>query len=390
MISNKRKIGVGDVVITERAKANVLDALNRNRLSRGYWTKQFERRFGDLHSREFVYFFNSGTDALRIGLAAMKEKYGWKDGSAVLVPALTFVASVNVILQNNLKPIFVDVDRYYGMDANDVAAILGRYEAADYEMPVAAMPVHLFGQTADPRIYSLAHRFGIRIIADSCETMFVEGCAEGDVSCFSTFACHVIQTGVGGFATTNDSQLADLILSYGNHGRSGIYVSIDEELGRNEIIEARFHFDRMGYSSRATEMEAAIGCAELDDWERNIARRREIAARLSSSFDDLPLVLPQLRIGAESAWMMYPLLAGSGDERDALVQHLESNGVETRYMLPLTNQPYFKKRFGDIEANYPHAARINRTGFYIGCHPYLSDLDVDYMIETLRAFYRRT
>lgn len=386
VLAATRRLGVGDVVITDRAKQNVMAALDANRLTYGPWTRQFERRFADLHDRRFAVFVNSGTDALRIGLAAMKEKYGWKDGDAVLVPALTFVASVNVIVQNGLRPYFVDIDDYYGMDADQVGAILARHEAGEMPRPVAMMPVHLFGQPANMGLHLLASAFGLRVIADSCETMFVPGCAAGDVSCFSTFACHVIQTGVGGIATTNDPRLAELIRSYANHGRDGIYVSIDQELGRSEIINARFHFDRMGYSSRATEMEAAIGCAELDDWERNIARRREIAERLTQGLAGLPLRLPQVRHG--SAWMMYPLLAEDGPTRDRLIQHLESSGVETRYMLPLTNQPYFKRAFGDIERNYPKTHRVNEAGFYVGCHPYLSDTDVDYVIETFQSFWR--
>lgn len=382
-----RRVGVGEVVISDRAIANVNDVLRSSRLSRGKWTKRFESEFAAAHGRRFAYFVNSGTDALRIGLAAMKERYGWKDGDGVLVPALTFVASVNVILQNGLRPIFVDVDDYYGMDADQVAAILGRNEAAGAPQPVALMPVHLFGQPADARLHDLAHLFGLGVIADSCETMFVPGCAEGDVSCFSTYACHVIQTGVGGVATTDDPALAALIFSYANHGRSGVYTGIDQELGRIEVIDARFQFERVGYSSRATEMEAAIGCAELETHEANIARRREIAGRLTEGLADLPLLLPAVRPGAESAWMMYVV---ESDERAALVQHLEANGIETRYAVPLTNQPYFRALFGDIERNYPVCARANERAFYVGCHPYMSDADVDAVIASFRSFYRRS
>lgn len=384
-VTVSRRIGVGEVRITDRARANVLEVLANHRLSYGPYSKQFERRFADLHQRRFACFVNSGTDALRIGLAAMKERYGWADGSTVLVPALTFVASVNVITQNNLRPYFVDVDEFYGMDAEQVGEILARCEAGAMEAPVAMMPVHLFGQPANARLHLLANAFGLRVIADSCETMFVPGCAMGDVSCFSTFACHVIQTGVGGLATTNDPMLAELIRSYANHGRSGIYVSIDQELGRSEVIDARFQFERQGFSSRATEMEAAIGCAELDDWELNIARRRLNAALLTQGLERLPLRLPRLR--NESAWMMYPVLAEDRDTRDRLVQHLESDGVETRYMLPLTNQPYFKRAYGDIERNYPETHRVNQTGFYVGCHPYMDDADVAHVIEAFGRFF---
>lgn len=387
-VATRRKIGVGDVVITDQAKANVYEVLNNNRLTYGPYSKRFEHEFAIAHGRAFACFVNSGTDALRIGLAAMKEKYGWKDGDAVLVPALTFVASVNVILQNKLEPILVDIEPdYYAMNPTSAQGILAVLKSIGM-MPVAMMPVHLFGQPADPELYAVARKFDIRVIADSCETMFVSGCAEGDVSCFSTYACHVMQTGVGGLATTNDPELAALIRSYANHGRSGMYASIDAALGNKETIDARFNFERVGYSSRATEMEAAIGCAELDDWESNVARRRANASALTLGLGRLPLHLPCVRKGGESSWMMYPIRATNREERDALVLHLESNGIETRSLMPITNQPVYKQIWGsDLESRYPVARLVNETGFYVGCHPYITDEEIDYMISVFRSFF---
>lgn len=388
MTLTRTRIGVGDVRISEAAKLNVLDVLREHRLSYGRYSKEFERRFAALHGREFAVFVNSGTDALRIGLAAMKEKYGWKDGDVVLVPALTFVASFNVIEQVGLRPMLVDIDRYYGMDPQEVGAILGRYSAADYPLPVAMMPVHLFGQTASTSLLVLAAAFGLKVIADSCESVAVRGCAVGEVSCFSTYACHHIHTGVGGLATTSDPRLAEIIRSLANHGRDGIYTGIDQELGSHEVIAGRFRFERMGYSSRVTEMEAAIGCAELDVLDQNLSRRREIAEYMIERLSDLPISLPEVRENSEHSWMMFPVKVRSGEERDGLIQHLESAGIETRYSLPLTSQPYIRKMLGDsVEARFPAARIVNERGFYWGCHQHLSDEEVEHICRTVRSFY---
>ena len=377
------------VVISEQAKRNVMAALDAGRLSHGRFSREFELRFAALHERRFAAFVNSGTDALRIGLAAMKERYGWADGASVLVPALTFVASFNVVLQTGLRPVLVDIDRYYGMDPEQAGAILARAHAGEGEMPVAMMPVHLFGQNANAGLLILANAFGLRVIADSCETMFVPGCAMGDVSCFSTYACHLINTGVGGIVTTNDPKMAALIRSLANHGRDGIYTGIDDELGQIEVINARFRFERPGYSARATEMEAAIGCAELDVWTENLSRRRYNAARLLAELADLPLFLPETRAGSEHAWMMFPVRARTHEVRDRLVQHLESRGIETRYSLPLTDQPYIKAMFGDdVEARFPRARDVNRTGFYVFMSQHHSDADLDRIVDAFRSFFR--
>lgn len=366
----KRRVGLGDVVITDQARRNVLSALDANRLSYGPWSEQFERRFAELHGRKFACFMNSGTSALQVGLRAMKEHYGWPDGAAVLVPALTFVASYNTIVQAGLTPRLVDIRLSdYGMDR----------ELIDFGGAVAVMPVHLFGRPSDPQIRTAARLCGVKVIADSCETMFMEGCAEGEVSCFSTYACHILNTGVGGLATTNDPELAMLIRSIANHGRNGIYTNIDQTLGARETMAARFQFDRIGYSYRATELEAAIGCAELDTYAANLTARWENADFLVRNLSDLPLVLPRV---AGSVHMMLPILS---DRRDALCAHLEASGIETRPMLPLTNQPYLR---GVVrEADYPVSARVNREGLYVASHQHLSQADLEHMVDSFRSFF---
>src|SRR6185503_13953531 len=125
------RIGVGEVRLSQQAILNVNEVLAANRLSYGPFTRQFEKRFAALHGRRWATFVNSGTDALRIGLAAMKERYGWKDGDAVLVPAVTFVASYNVVGQVGLRPVLVDIEPdYYSMDPVQVGELLARYSAS--------------------------------------------------------------------------------------------------------------------------------------------------------------------------------------------------------------------------------------------------------------------
>src|SRR6266446_6521935 len=106
----RRQIGVGGFRITDRARQLVMEVLDSNRLNAGPMMARFESAIAALHDRRFGLMCNSGTSALQIALAALKEREGWADGDEVLVPALTFVASANVVLYNNLKPVFVDVD----------------------------------------------------------------------------------------------------------------------------------------------------------------------------------------------------------------------------------------------------------------------------------------
>ncbi|MCM8787215.1 MAG: DegT/DnrJ/EryC1/StrS family aminotransferase [Candidatus Omnitrophica bacterium] len=116
-----KKITIADLKINNEAKQLVRKVLNSNRLTYGPITEKFESEFARIHNRKYALFMNSSTSALQVGLHALKTYYKWQNYDEVLVPGITFVASSNVIIQNNLKPVFVDVDPdYYEIDANQI------------------------------------------------------------------------------------------------------------------------------------------------------------------------------------------------------------------------------------------------------------------------------
>lgn len=393
----KKQIGVGGFKIGSLERKYVQEVLKSHRLTYGPYLAKFESKFAKAHNRKFAIFTNSGTSALQVSLHALKELYKWKDGDEVLVPAITFPATVNIVLQNNLKPIFVDVTRqFYDIDPAKIEEKIGKKTKA-------IIPVHIGGHLADMEpILNIAKKHNLKILEDSCETMFVKYRGEpvgswGDASCFSTYAAHIIVTGVGGFATTNNPELAVLIKSLVNHGRDGIYISMDDDQVDNpdqlfKIVERRFNFLYPGYSYRGTELEGAIGLAQLERKDEILRKRQKNAEYLTkelSKFEDF-LQLPKPRDGAEHAYMFYPILIKDKRlKREDLVFFLEGHHIETRFLLPLLNQPVYKKLFGNIEKNYPVASYIARQGFYIGCHPELTKKDLDYMIEIFKKFFKR-
>ncbi len=396
LVAARPQIGIGGCRVSDRAKELVMQVLDSNRLSAGPMIDRFEREIAALHSRRFGLFTNSGTSALQIALAALKEQYGWQDGDEVLVPALTFVATSNVVLYNGLKPVFVDVepDRYC-IDPNQL-------ERHITPRTRAIMPVHIAGLPCDmDPVLDIAARHGLRIVEDSAESMFARyrGRPVGsmsDIGCYSTYVAHIITTGVGGICVTDDTELIIMLKSLMNHGRDSIYTRIDDDEGREgralfEIADRRFSFVRLGYSYRCTEMEAALGLAQLESREVDWARRKVIARRLCAGLAPLSdvLQLPVERDGAEHAWMFFPLVLRAGPvDRGELIQYLESHQIETRYLLPLLNQPVYRKLFGDLEPQYPVAANLNRRAFYIGCHAGMTDEEVDYILDCFHTFFR--
>lgn len=390
----KRNIGVGSVNISPLEKKYVNQALDNNRLSHGYFSQRFEKSFARAHQVKYALFSNSGTSSLQVGLHAMKLKYGWKDGDEVIIPAITFVASVNVILQNNLTPVLVDVEPdHYDIDPDLI-------ESKITDRTVAIMPVHLCGNPCrmEP-IMKLKEKYGLKMIEDSCETMFARVKDKpvgsfGEVGCFSTYAAHVLVTGVGGFSCTNDSELAVLMKSLLNHGRDGIYTYIDDTKRGSlqelfSVVSRRFNFLYPGYSYRATELEAALGLGQMKRWRQIIQARKRNARLITKGLKRLNkyLQLPTIRKDHEHIFMMYPIVVKKGVDRDDLVLYLEKHGIETRALLPLTNQPVYVKMWGTIEDQYPVAKHLNQSAFYIASHPNLSREDIAYIHQTFFKYF---
>ncbi len=392
------QIGVGGFKIGSKEKEYVMKVLESNRLNYGEFSRKFEKEFAALHGVKYGVLSNSGTDSLRVAIAALKEKYDWKDDDEVIVPALTFVATSNVVIQNNLKPVFVDVEKeFYGLDPD-------KLEAAITPRTRAIMPVHLFGMPAQmDKIMSVAEKHKLKVVEDSCETPFarLNGKAVGsfgDVGCFSMYAAHVIVTGVGGLSITNDPDLAVMMRSLVNHGRDSIYLSIDDDKTTDkgklhEIIAKRFQFVRLGFSARVTDMEAAIGVAQLERKDEIVTERQRNAAFLLSKLKKYSseLQLPSLRPESEHVFMMFPIVVKTDRfTKRQLVNFLEENNIETRDMLPLTNQPVYEKIFGaGLEDKFPVAKWINNNGFYIGCHNQMTAQELDYVIGKFEEFIKK-
>jgi len=380
-------IGVGTWEPTEKTRQLLKQVLDSGRISYGPLCKELEARFAKLHGCKYAVLSNSGTDALRIALQALKEHYGWRNGDEVIVPAVTFVATVNIVIQCGMTPVLVDIDPlYYELDPEKiVAAITPKTRAV--------IPVHLFGQPCDmTAIMQIAQAHDLRVLEDSCECMFATHAGQstgsfGDVAGFSMYVAHLLTAGIGGISTTNDPTLAARMRSLVNHGRDGIYISIDDNKAELEQISRRFHFKSIGYSARITELEAAVALPQLDTWPEMIATRQMNAAYLTLGLEQVAdvLQLPTIRPQTEHVFMMYPLVLKRGD-KFALCQYLEEHGVETREMLPLTNQPVYSTWCN--EDDYPVAKRINRQGFYVGCHQGLKVEDLDKIIDALYSWVK--
>jgi dTDP-4-amino-4,6-dideoxygalactose transaminase len=372
-----RAIKLGWNAVPAEARQAIIDVFDSGQFSPGPKVGEFEHEFAKRHSAKYGVFVNSGTDALRLSLLAMREKYRLGYNQRVLVPSVTFVATLNAILQAEFIPQLVDVDPItYTINPDLLVTDINR-------QAVAIVPVHLFGQSCDSRVYEL----GIPVIEDSCETILNP--LKGAVSCHSTYMAHHLTTGVGGFALTNDEEMHGLIRSFANHGRDALYIpgvhGLIQATGK-ERLKRRFSFERKGYSCRATEFEAALGLSQLALLQENVKKRREVGKKIFAAMARMLMFQPPF-ISKDHTLMMYPIvIQDSKIDKYDLCLHLEQNGIETRDMMPILSQPCFQ---GYIKSDYPVALNLEKNGFYIPCHPGMGDEDVQQIKDAFTSYLKK-
>ncbi len=369
-----RNIGVGDIQISDLAKKYVADVLDSNRLSYGPYIKKFEAAAAEAHECDHGVFVSSGTTALHMALAAMKEVYDWEDGDEVIVPALTFISTASIVMHCGMTPVLVDVcPLTYNID-------LARARAAITPKTRAIIPVHMHGVPADMAgVMWLARQADIRVLEDACEAWFSKTgghpvCSFGDVGCLSTYVAHTISAGTGGLALTNNSELESVMRSYKAHG-----------LDFNEMLDEHGSrkFLRLGHNFRCSEMEAAIGLAQFEQREEFITARRRNVEGLAEGLSSLSpgLLLSPSAFDDDVVYMTFPITCAPG-VREPLREHLRTAGIGTRKIWTLP-----ESIVGSPTEGIPVTMDVAENGFFMGCHQYLTDADIDYMVETVKEFF---
>ncbi len=354
---------LGYNAVPKDAEKELIKVFRSGNYSPGQKCQEFEEKWATLHKAKYALFVNSGTDALRLALLAMKEKYGWKNDDEVAVTTQTFPATINIIIQSGMKPRFYDAGNPWSLEHQLRCQ-------ADKDDIKAIIPVHLYGNPVDDYTYELAEKNKWKVLEDSCETILNK--LRGDVSCYSTYMAHYVTTGVGGMAVTNDKELKALMWSYANHGRRR---------------PKHFEYDRIGYSNRATEFEAVLGLSQLSNIPKQIDKRREIAEWLTDAFQarwvDFHVMAPALY--PDHTYMMFPILIKENStlKKENIIKILNKNGIETRDMMPITNQPCYKEMIS--EEDYPTSKQINKNGFYIGCHPGIDRKDIRRLAKLIKV-----
>ena len=341
--------------------AQLTEVIRANWISEGAKTREFESRLAQLHGTRYALAVANCTGGLIIAMKAL----GIGAGDEVIVPTFTFIASVSSVRLAGATPVLVDVDARTA--TIDPAAV----ERAITPRTKAILPVHLYGHAADlEAVMAIAERHGLAVIEDAAQGVAVKFQDRpvgsfGAIGCLSFFTDKSITLGEGGAVLTNSDSLYEELLMLKNDGRleRGMYVH-----------------DRVGYNLRITELQAAVGLAQLGKLDTIVRRKRaneELYRRRLQAVPGLEFTYRDPR-----CFVVPHRVNVLVDDPEALIAHLEANGIGSRrFYLPVHLQPSF-----DIKGDFPNAEDLYRRGLSLPSAPTLTEDQIAFVCDKVREF----
>lgn len=362
-----------------REEELVLEALRSGRLSLGPKLDQFERDFASWLGSDDAVAVSNGTAALHLGV----RRLGWGEGDEVLTTPFSFVASSNCLLYEGATPVFCDIDPVT-LNLDPAAA-----EAAGGERTAGILPVHIFGYPADLlALERIADAREIPILEDSCQALGAvdaEGRAVGTAghpAAFAFYANKQMTTGEGGVLVPAGEEMAEVVRSERNQGRS------------TDISEIQH--PRIGFNYRMTDVQAAIGIAQVERLDELLADRAEVAAAYAEQLserggapagegDSDGLVLPCTDRGDEQrSWFVYPVQLPAGADRLAVIATLADQGIQSKAYLPcIHTMPPYRERFGFKGGEFPVAEAVASRSLALPFFTGMTEQQVERVCTTL-------
>lgn len=358
MPSEDRFLPVAEPSLQGNELAYVIDCVKSGWVSSlGEYIPRFEAEFAAFCGTRYGVAVSNGTAALHLALAVL----GIGSGDEVILPTLTFIATANAVHYTGATPVFVDSEAStWNLDPQDVARrITPRTKAI--------IPVHLYGHPADMQpILDLARDKGIFVLEDAAEAhgaLYRGKCVGslGILNSFSFYGNKIITTGEGGILTTDDAMLAERARFLRDHAMSA---------------EKRYWHPEVGYNYRMTNLQAALGVAQMENIEKFIARKRWMAQVYNQLLGDLPgIVLPPEASWATSVYWMYSILVTEVFplSRDELQDRLRSQGIDSRpFFYPIHTLPAYRRE----DVAFPVAGCLSRQGINLPSGVNLSEEDL--------------
>jgi CDP-6-deoxy-D-xylo-4-hexulose-3-dehydrase len=371
--------------------------------SSGEICAQFEKQFSKAINQRFSFFTNSGSSANLLIVAACKEYYKWKDGDEIIVSAVGFPTTVSAIIQNNLKPIFVDIEwSTLNYDINKIQEKITSKTVATFLSPVLGNPPDM------DKMLDIVESNNIKLLLDNCDSLgskwnglYLNEYAA--VSSCSFYPAHEITTLEGGMVSSNCEEIVQLARSYGTWGRDCYCVGTCNLLANGScgkrfsnwlkdfpetIIDHKYVFNRIGYNLKPLDLQGAIGIEQLKKLHFICETRSLNCSKISNLFIKYVNNIRSVNVLNKTDWTPFgvPLICESKEQKQKLVSYLESNGIQTRNYFAgnlLMHNGY--KHLDDYKL-YPESNKVLDLVFFVGCAPTISHKNIDYIEKVLQQY----
>lgn len=410
------RISYASRVYDHKEMVNLVDSSLEFWLTSGHYTDEFEKKFAKYLNVRFCSLVNSGSSAnllafMTLTSPLLKERQ-IKRGDEVITVAAGFPTTVNPIIQYGAVPVFVDVTiPQYNIDVTML-------EAARSEKTKAVMIAHTLGNPYDlTAVKAFCDKYNLWLVEDNCDALGTKYTIDGeerfsgtigDIGTSSFYPPHHMTMGEGGAVYTSNSLLNKIIRSFRDWGRDCVCPSgtdnlcghrFDRQYGQLPVgYDHKYVYSHFGYNLKVTDMQAAIGCAQLDKFPSFVERRRYNFDRLYEGVKEVSdkLILPEACANSKPSWFGFLITCKEGVDRNKVVQYVESKGVQTRMLFAgnLTKHPCFDQM---REANegfrivgeLKNTDRIMMDTFWVGVYPGMTDEMIDYMAKVIKEAVRQ-
>lgn len=416
-INNKKPYEEGDRipyasrVYDDKEMVNLVDSALEFWLTSGRFTDEFEKKLARYLGVPYCSLVNSGSSAnLGAFMALTSPLLGDRQirrGDEVITVAAGFPTTVTPMIQYGAVPVFVDVTiPQYNIDVT-------RLEEAYSDRTRAVMIAHTLGNPFDlGAVKDFCDRHGLWLVEDNCDALGSRYTLDGqehftgtvgDIGTSSFYPPHHMTMGEGGAIYTHNPLLHKIIRSFRDWGRDCVCPSghdnlcghrFDRQYGELPLgYDHKYVYSHFGYNLKATDMQAAIGCAQIDKFPGFVERRRHNFDRLWAALEDTrdKLILPEACPHSRPSWFGFLITCREGVDRNAIVRYVEDKGVQTRMLFAgnLTRHPCFDQMRAEgagyrIAGSLDVTDRIMRDTFWVGVYPGMTDEMIDYMAKTIR------
>ena len=372
-------------------------------LASGEEVNKFERKFSKKFNKKSSLMVNSGSSANLVMIAALKKYYGWNDGDEIIVSCVGFPTTIAPIVQNGLKPVFVDINfSDLNWNVDEIEDKITTKTRALFSSPVLGNPYDY------DAVLDICDRNRILMIADNCDSLGTKWRGNyltdnAVASSCSFYPAHHICTGEGGMISSDDEELISIARSLSWWGRDCYCVGRQNLLScgvcgkrfskwiekYDDIVDHKYVYSQMGYNLKPMDFQGAIGSVQMDKQDEIHQLRRKNKLLIQEHFEKIDGVrsvgeLPE----AETSWFGVPIICDSKKIKNDLTKHLESNKIQTRNYFAgnILMHPGYSHL--DYYKNYPNACKVLDLVFFVGCSPTITQPMIDYIGDITNKFIK--